>query len=97
MKKKMVKELKWKEIKKKVKVDGVVKVIDEEEVEEGSFEEENEKVDEKREEDEYIENERKLEEIFEDKINEEEIIVIKKEEMIDDEKMDRVKEDVEES
>ncbi|KXF76921.1 cobalamin biosynthesis protein CobW [Paramesorhizobium deserti] len=84
----------WPEIKTQVTVDGVITVIDAAAVSEGRFADDHDKVDAQRVEDDALDHESPLEELYEDQIRAADLIVLNKADLIDDERLEKVRGDV---
>jgi cobalamin biosynthesis protein CobW len=84
----------WPEIKTQVTVDGVVTVIDAAAVSEGRFAHDHDKLDAQRAADEELDHESPLEELFEDQIRAADMVVLNKTDLIDTERLEAVKTNV---
>lgn len=84
----------WPEVKTQVTVDGVVTVIDAAAVSEGRFAHDHDKLDAQRAADEELDHESPLEELFEDQIRAADMIVLNKSDLVDAEKLEAVKANV---
>ncbi|MEM8540901.1 MAG: cobalamin biosynthesis protein CobW, partial [Pseudomonadota bacterium] len=84
----------WPEVKTQVTVDGVVTVVDAAAVSEGRFAHDHDKLDAQRVADEELDHESPLEELFEDQIRAADMIVLNKSDLVNAEKLEAVKANV---